>query len=254
MPRATGLLGWLDARGDDLVILTETSGGEGTRYLLDQCRRAGLDVIHTPDLCGDRGVAIISRVPITARPDLIGDVVPQGRVVAATVAGAPELTVIGIYVPSSDRAPDKVIRKQTFITSLLTAMQRLPDQTRARLVLGGDYNVISRDHDPPYRSFLEFEYGMLDTLCDLGMADAFQHCAPRVQAHSWIGRGGNGYRFDYFHIGTELIAHAASCSYLHEPRQLRLSDHAAVSLTLTMPPIARLDIDPAGLNSAGTLF
>ncbi len=253
-PRAQALLRWLDGRDEDVFILTETSVGDGTAYLLDQCRRAGLDVIHTPDPAGDRGVALISRVPLVARPDFVAGVTLPGRVAAATIDGRPELAVVGVYVPSSDRAPDKVARKRGFIASLLAVLDRLPDETRTWLVIGGDYNVITRDHQPPYRGFLPFEYQMLDALDCLGLVDAHQQCSPGVQAHSWIGRSGNGYRFDYFHVGAALTERVVACSYLHEPREQKLADHAAVGLTLDLPAVVRLPGDPGGLADVGTLF
>lgn len=255
LPRARALLRWLDQRDDDVVILTETSSGEGTAYLLEQCRRAGLSVTHAPAPDGDRGVALVSRAATVARPDLVAGVSPPGRVAAVTIASSTsELTVFGVYVPSSDRAPNKVARKQGFITSLLAAVRGLPDQARARLVLGGDYNVITRDHQPPHRGFLPFEYQMLDTLHGLGLVDAYRHRRPEGQVHSWIGRSGNGYRFDYIHVGTDLRDDIVNCDYLHEPRDERLSDHAAVALTLRAAAPVRLPVDPAGLAGAGALF
>jgi exonuclease III len=254
LTRAQALLRWLDTRTEDLFILTETSSGPGTTHLLDQCRNAGLTVIHTPGTAGDRGVAIVSRVPIVARPDLAAGVTLPGRVAAGTIAADPELTVIGVYVPSSDRAPDKVSRKRDFIATLLTAVDNIPAAERATLVLGGDYNVITRDHQPRYPGFLPFEYAMLDALESHDLVDAYQHCSPGVQAHSWIGRSGNGYRFDYFHVGQALVDHIVDCSYLHEPRELKLTDHAAAALTLRMPRVARLTADTARQTGAGTLF
>ncbi len=254
LTRAQALLRWLDARTEELFILTETSSGPGTAHLLDHCRQAGLTVIHTPGAAGDRGVAIVSRVPIAARPDLVAGVSLPGRVAAGTIAGDPELTVVGVYVPSSDRAPDKVSRKRDFVATLLTAVDRIPAAERATLVLGGDYNVIARDHQPQYLGFLPFEYAMLDALETHGLVDAYQLCSPGVQAHSWIGRSGNGYRFDYFHVGPALVDHVAGCSYLQEPRELKLTDHAAAVLTLRLPQVARLTAAPRGQSGTGTLF
>lgn len=252
--RARALLAWLDERADDLVILTETSAGQGTAYLLDQARQAGLTVVKTPDPPGERGVAILSRVPIVARPDLAAGVTLPARVAAATVPGEPEITVLGVYVPSSDRAPDKIARKRDFIASLLAALAALPAACRSRLVLGGDYNVIRRDHQPSYRGFLPFEYAMLDTLDAHALADAQRLCSPDVQEYSWIGRSGNGYQFDYFHIGAEIASRLQTCRYLHQPRERGLSDHAAVSLCLHMPAPVGLPVDTSGMSSAGALF
>lgn len=62
--RAGALLRWLTSRPEDVLILTETSAGAGTAYLLDHFRQAGYVVVYTPDGNGDRGTALVSRVQI----------------------------------------------------------------------------------------------------------------------------------------------------------------------------------------------
>jgi exonuclease III len=253
LPRAKHLLTWLDTRDDDLFIFTETSNGAGTAHLLDQCRAAGLSVISTAGIDGDRGCSIISRVSVTARPDLLPTVTLPGRAVAATVDSDPTITVLGLYVPSSDRTPDKVANKQAFLASVLHDLREFSDQQRATLVAGGDYNVIARDHDPRYPMFLPFEYEFLDQLSELGLTDAYQQLHPATQEHSWFGRDGFGYRFDYFHVGAALIPALVGCDYLQAPRERRLTDHAGVALTLQVSA-QRTDSDSHELANAGTLF
>ncbi len=254
LPRARRLLAWLDARDDSLIILTETSNGPGTTYLLEQCRAAGLHVIHTPSPDGDRGCAIVSRLPTTARPDLIAGITLPGRAVAVTVNTDPAITVLGLYVPSSDRAPTKVAKKRTFLTSVVDGLRGLTADQRAHSIIGGDYNVISRDHQPRYPGFLSFEYEFLDALEQLDLADAHQRLHPATQAHSWIGRRGNGYRFDYLHTGAALTPYLASCNYLHYPREHQLSDHAAVTATLRLAVHHHLTVVNAPLAEAAALF
>lgn len=253
LPRAKRLLAWLDTRDDDLVILTETSNGAGTAHLLNQCRAAGLSVACSPSTDGDRGAVIVSRLPMTARPDLTPTITLPGRAVAVTLDTEPVVTVLGLYVPSSDRAPDKVTKKRAFLTSVLDDLRSAPDPQRAHLVIGGDYNVVTRDHQPPYRGFLPFEYDFLDALPLIGLTDAHQHLHPGVQAHSWLGRAGNPYRFDYFHTGTAITPHLTGCDYLHEPRELGLTDHAGVALTIQARPRRAAPSRPS-LTGAGALF
>lgn len=64
-----------------------------------------------------------------------------------------------------------------------------------------------------------------------GLVDALQQCAPNEQAYSWVGRTGDGYRYDYFHIGRALAERIRTCAYLHETRERKLTDHAAMTLT-----------------------
>ena len=53
--RAEDMLRWLAGRTEDVFVLTETSAGIGTAYLLDRFRRAGFAVVHTPDATATGG-------------------------------------------------------------------------------------------------------------------------------------------------------------------------------------------------------
>jgi exodeoxyribonuclease III len=252
--RAEHLLRWLAARPEDVFVVTETSAGTGTAYLLDRFRQAGYAVVYTPNSDGDRGVALLSRVavanPLTAA---FASVSVPGRVAAVVLDTEPTVAVLGMYVPSRDRSADKTAKKQTFIESLLTAVAVLPDELRTRLVVGGDYNVIARTHRPLHPGFLPFEYGLLEALAARGFVDAHEQCAPGEQPYSWIGRTGDGYRYDYFHVGHHLAERIASCAYLHETREQRLTDHAAVMLALNLDAVQRLDTSQPA-DDALTLF
>lgn len=238
--RAENLLIWLAARPEDVFVLTETSAGAGTAYLLDQFRQAGYAVVNTPD-GGDRGAALVSRIPVLGEHLVSLDKVTiPARVAAAVLDTQPRVSVVGVYVPSRDRSVDKTERKQLFIGSLLDALAGLPAAARAGLVLGGDYNVISRTHQPAHVGFLPFEYGLLETLTEYGLLDAHEHCAPGTQPHSWIGRTGDGYQYDYFHVARGLSTYIEACTYLHETRGQQLTDHAAVTLSLRVDA-TRLD-------------
>lgn len=230
--RAQRLLTWLLARDDDVIILTETSNGTGTQHLLTELGAAGLTVTHQPSPDGDRGGAIATRVPSRPAPHLTAGISLPGRAPAVTLDTDPAVTVLGLYVPSSDRAPTKVTKKRAFLTTVQDTLATMRAADRAHLVVGGDYNVISRDHQPRYSGFLAFEYEFLDTLSDLGLADIHQSLHPGVQAHSWIGRGGNGYRFDYLHAGPGLQPHLTAAAYLHQPRLDGLTDHAAHTVNI----------------------
>ncbi|MGH3922079.1 MAG: hypothetical protein ACRDTT_04275, partial [Pseudonocardiaceae bacterium] len=122
------------------------------------------------------------------------------------------------------------------------------------MIIGGDYNVIGRNHQPLHQGFLPFEFGLLETLEALSFLDAHELCHPGSQVYSWIGRTGDGYRYDYFHVACRLRSHVGGCTYLHDTREGRLTDHAAVTLQLQISDITRLDtIDPSE-SSTPTLF
>ena len=248
--RAEAMLRWLATRPEDAFLLTETSAGPGTTYLLDRFATSGYAVVHSPDSTGERGAALVSRValaePLTAS---FAEVSLPGRVAAAVLDTSPAVALVAMYVPSRDRSLGKTGRKQAFIGSFLNALDGLPGELRERLVLGGDYNVIARTHRPRHPGFLPFEFGLLEAIEAHGLVDPHERCSPGEQAHSWIGRTGDGYRYDYFHVGRALAKQISGCVYLHETRERRLTDHAAVTLNLAVDAVNRLPTrDPAGDN------
>jgi exodeoxyribonuclease-3 len=239
-PRAEAMLDWLAARPEQVLLLTETSAGPGTAHLLERFREAGHVVIKTPDE-GERGAAIVSCVKVLedASAKLAGVTVP-GRVAACLLDCEPRVFAVAVYVPSRDRSQSKTTRKQQFITSFQTALASLPEKLAANALVGGDYNVIGRDHEPRHRGFLPFEYGLLETLETAG-----------EQAHSWVGRTGDGYRYDYFYAGPGLADRITDCEYLHETRRSKITDHAALTVTLDVVPNLLPTTDPA---TSGVLF
>jgi exodeoxyribonuclease-3 len=252
--RAEATLRWLASRQEDVFVLTETSSGPGTTHLLDQLQQAGHAVIHTSN-GGDRGAAIVSRIPIVANlEEEFTAVSIPGRVAGIRLATTPPVALVGLYVPSRDQTLEKTERKERFVGSLLSCIDGLSDDTRGSLVIGGDYNVISRSHRPAHPGFLQFEYGLLEALDDHGFIDAYEQCSPGEVAHSWIDRLGAGYRYDYFHVGRGLGARIRGCVYLHETRTQRLTDHAAVALQLDVVVPARLDTSDASEPTMPSLF
>ncbi len=251
--RARMLLDWLASRPEDVFILTETSAGPGTAYLLDQFRFAGFSVIKIPDADGERGSALVSRVQIRRdlTPAFAGVSIPC-RVSAGVLDSEPEMAVLGVYVPSRDRSEEKTERKRRFIGSLIGACDSLPPSLATHLVIGGDYNVIARTHRPLHPGFLPFEFGFIHGLESRGLTDTFEAVSPGVQAYSWIGRTGDGYRYDYLHVGSALTSLIGGCDYLHETRQRKLSDHAALTLTLRAEPARLATGDPVHTAADGT--
>ncbi len=142
-------------------------------------------------------------------------------------------------------------RKRLFIESLIKACDSLPAGLASHLVIGGDYNVIARTHRPLHAGFLPFEFGLIEDLQARGLADAFEAISPAVQAYSWIGRTGDGYRYDYFHVGAALRGLIGACDYLQETRQRKLSDHAAHTLTLRASAPRLITNDPVTTSANG---
>ena len=230
-PRAKRILRWLRRRRDQLIVLSETNGGPGTELIRDGLAADGYETFATLDE-GERGVLIASRLPISARLDRLSVTLPC-RAEGIVLDTAPQLLLLGVYVPSRDRSPEKIARKEEFIASLLRSIEELPSGMRENLLLLGDYNAVARHHHPELPGFFPYEYDFHDRLSELGLGAAHELRPYGCRhPHSWIGRTGIGYLYDYAHLGSALGTRLERCQYLHGPRQQRLSDHAALALRL----------------------
>ena len=229
MARAERLLYFFEEVDADVLVLTETRPMPGTEFLLKTFRDSGYSVVTSPISRSERGVALVHRLAdVTAL--LPHKVDLSHRVAVARMDAEPRLTVVGTYVPSRDASQPKITRKRLFLAQLTEFLSTLA--TREELILVGDLNVIHREHVPRYPAFRALEYDFLEGLRDHGLVDIFAQLHPGVQAYSWIGRTGDGYRYDYVFVSKSLASHVVDCEYLNEPREERISDHAGVLLTL----------------------
>lgn len=231
--RAGRLLEFLPSFEADVLVLTETRQNPGTAQLLDSYRDSGYAVVAAQSMdASERGVAVIHRagraVPLTR--ELTAEA--RHRLVASEVCADQAITVVGAYVPSRDASPAKIARKQRFLSQMTALAGRWADE---RLVFLGDLNIVSRQHVPRFTTFRCWEYDALEALERHGLVDAYAFLHPDKQVHSWIGRKGAGYRYDYAFVSAGLVPYLTDCEYVHAPRELGLSDHAAVVLTLDLP-------------------
>jgi exodeoxyribonuclease III len=231
--RASRLLEFLPSLEADVLVLTETRQNQGTAELLGSYRDSGYAVVAAQSMdASERGVAVIQRVgrPVPLVRELTAEA--QHRLVASEVCADQAITVIGAYVPSRDASPAKIARKQRFLSQMTALAGRWANE---RLVFLGDLNIVSRQHVPHFTTFRCWEYDALEALEHHGLVDAHALLHPDEQVHSWIGRKGAGYRYDYAFVSAGLVPYLVDCEYVHEPRELGLSDHAAVVLTLDLP-------------------
>ena len=225
--RAHRLADYLLGLSLDVIVLTETRARPGTEQLLAALREAGYSsVALVPPTAGERGVAVLGRVPLGATVPPPSVDLPH-RLVDVKAAG---LRLLAVYVPSRDASQAKIERKRRFLEQMVEAVELAAGA--GHLMLMGDLNIVGRDHEPRYSAFRSWEYDALGRLAGLGLVDVFAEMHPGVQVHSWIGRTGNGYRYDYAFASQDLMGSVRRCDYLHEPRERGLSDHAALLLTL----------------------
>ncbi len=252
--RAQRQLGWLATRDEEILVLTETKDSAGCRLLADAFTAAGYHVAYAKPENGDYGVMIASK--FTASTDDFGGRVGYlpSRIAAITLPGpGGPIHVIGAYVPSRDASAEKIERKCKWLTACHEALASRP--TGAAVLLG-DLNVLEPSHQPHYSFFAPFEYDFYRQLTDdCGLIDAFRTLHPDTVEHSWVGRTGDGYRYDHAHCTADLTTNLLACDYIHQPRLDRLSDHSALSVRLAVHPGERLiTSDPAAASAPPTLF
>jgi exodeoxyribonuclease-3 len=217
----------------DVVVLTETRANDGTRALFDRCREQGYLVMgELPESSRERGVAVIRRVGPDRQPAAAEVDLPH-RLVIDDLADEAELRLVAAYVPSRDASLPKIERKRTFLDQMSAALRLVAENTR--VVFMGDLNIVGRTHVPRYPAFKAWEYEALDDISAIGLTDVYAEMNPGVQAYSWIGRTGSGYRYDYAFVSPDLVEEVEDCEYLHGPRERGITDHAAVLLTLRVP-------------------
>ncbi len=252
--RAQRQLAWLASRDEQVLVLTETKASTGCNLLADAFGNAGYTVCFPLPGPGEYGTMIVTRVAATPDPfnDAIGYLTARA---AAVTLPAPEgpLRVIGLYVPSRDASPDKTERKRRWLACCDTA---LASTARQPTILLGDLNILEPGHQPRYPFFAPFEYDFYRALASThGLTDAFRGVHPDAAEYSWVGRTGDGYRYDHAFCSWQLAGLVTSCQYLHEPRSHKLSDHAALTLHLDLAaPEALAVTDPTAVGEPATLF
>lgn len=223
-------------------MLTETARSAGCEFLAERFEGAGYSVNfpRPPQGTRERGVMIVSRLATSPLP-LPVDYLPH-RVAAVTVeTSTGPLEVVGVYVPSRDATEAKITRKRRFLEGLAAV---LPTGVVGRRLVLGDFNILEPAHVPRYRIFQEWEYAFYTGLGAAGYRDAFRFLAPDALEYSWVGRTGDGYRYDHAHVSGPLAASVEGCRYVHEPRtnEDRLTDHSALTVSLALAATAPLDV------------
>jgi exodeoxyribonuclease III len=253
--RARRQLSWLAGRDEHVMILTETKASAGCQLLAGAFAAAGYTVADGQPDPGEYGTMIISRV--AAQPDAFGDrigyLASRAAAVVLPAPGGP-LRVVGLYVPSRDASAEKIARKRKWLAACDAALASGTGEMP--LILAGDLNILEPYHEPHYAFFEPFEYEFYSSLTrDHGLTDAFRHLHPRDAEYSWVGRTGDGYRYDHAFCSQPLAVLIADCGYLHHPRTEKLSDHSALSIRLNLAPPRALPVsDPVTSTDVPTLF
>jgi len=227
---------WLRKRPEDILVLTEAKKSKGCVFLERYFQAYGYKVIFPKPKEEEFGVIIASKCLLT--PSKFSTYVDylQARVtsVKLNLPGG-EIEIIGVYVPSRDSSPEKIDKKKSFLESLTHALERAPRPSRR--IFCGDFNILEPNHVPHYSFFRGWEYDFYRSLTKYQLKDAFRHLHPSIQEYSWVGRTGDGYRYDHCFVSENLLSSVEKCYYFHESREMKLSDHSALIAELDLQSI-----------------
>ncbi|WP_156971416.1 hypothetical protein [Knoellia sinensis] len=237
--RAEALLHWLWPRDEEVWVLTEVGRGAGSGLLLSVCRAAGFDV-HVTDR-SELGVMTVARVGSWERAELAPPPLLPGRVDSlvwqpnSAGSGEAALRLLATYGAASDpvRYSSKTQRERK--RQWLTAYDRVVGEWTAqgeRGIVLGDLNLVDPVHEAPLKYVLPEETATYHALSEAhGLVDAFRVHHPDEAAISWMDHSGVGCRYDHAFVTTDLVVEA--CDLLPEPRTKGLTDHSALTVTIS---------------------
>jgi exodeoxyribonuclease III len=237
--RAHRQAAWLAGHdGADVLVLTEVSNSAGGRALVQALRAYGYEVI-VPDSTGnDFMVVVAARAgQLEAVPIRVGHL-PHRLVAVRVQVSMRTVGVVGLYVPSRGPQQRRNQDKRAFQQAVGAELPHLAMELGCEpIVVAEDLNVVEPGHQPHYAVFGEWEYRFYEKFAACGLVDAFRALHPHAIEHSWLGRSGNGYRFDHIFVTREHHRLLGACGYLHQPRLDGLSDHAAMTVTLAFDQV-----------------
>lgn len=220
----------------DVLVLTEIQHSPGGRTFVQALRSHGYTVIVPPQSVNDYMAIVAARTPNLEVAQPMIAFLPHRCTAVRMVIGTSVVGVVGLYVPSRGPQARRNLDKAAFQKAVSDYLPRLsldfPDEM---VVVAGDLNVLEPSHQPHYPFFGEWEYRFYgDFVREGGLVDAFRELRPEDVEHSWIGRAGDGYRFDHIFITRRHRSLLRTCRYLHEPRLRGLSDHSAMAVVVSL--------------------
>lgn len=236
---------WLLNREEDIFILTETKESRGCLYIEDYFQQYGYNLfsfkqeilpyeINFPhSQTGDLGVMIISKYPIIEKRNFFSEesIYFSRQTEIEVCIENEKLNIVGLYVPSRNRTEEKVLRKKRFIEGIENFLK---ENSHSNRIIMGDLNILEKNHKPHYSTFYGWEYDFYDKIIENGYTDAYKYVEPDKQEYSWVGRTRDGYRYDYCFVSKNLETCVLDCKYIHETREIRITDHSAITMTLNI--------------------
>lgn len=217
---------WIRNRKEDIFVLTEIKASRGCLFLKKYFEECGYYVLFPDIEDKEYGSMIVSKIPLSGGTLKYMAFIPSRAMCGKFSFFDKDIEIVGIYVPSRDTSEPKIKRKKLFLRALIDAFQK-SNASNPRIVCG-DFNVLEPDHNPRYSFFRGWEYDFYRQLSKHQLSDAWRFLNPSQQEYSWVGKTGDGYRYDHCFVSNSLLSTIKNSFYLHEPRLQKLSDHSAL--------------------------
>lgn len=231
--RAKQQFEWIANTKANVVILTETKSSNGCIYLKDAFEDIGFKVFF-PQAATNRYSVLVAEKGFNGKRHYLDiEFLPERIQALKLQTFMGNVLLIGLYVPSRGPKERRNVDKRKFQDQIMRLLNSFRNKDiKHHLLAGGDLNVIPPDHEPRYSLFGDWEYQFYNAFLKLGMSDGYKYTQPHGQEHSWIGKSGDGYRFDHLFLSNRLLGYVKRCNFIHEVRDTRLSDHSALYLLL----------------------
>lgn len=228
-----GLLGWLEEKAPDILLLQEVRAAP----MPEVFSPLGYQSLWHPAVKpGYSGVALASRWPLEGVQVGFGDpqIDAEGRLISAVALG---VRFASVYLPSGSGGEARQHFKERVMadfTRWVSGQLRLG----APLVLGGDFNVAHTERDiKNWRGnlqnsgFLPRERQWLSELLGLGLRDHHREALGERSEYTWWSQRAGAYQRD---VGWRIdyLLSNAEMGGVWVDRPARLSDHAPLLGTL----------------------
>lgn len=224
--RARELLAYLWLREEQVLVLTEMTGGAGSRLMLQVCEAAGYVVLAPPLKVRERGCVVIVR---DAALKVGTAEFPEGpRVVRVPIDG---VTLLGVYGVASDpvrySGSAQRDRKRAWLTRFTDLAAAEKDSGPVLII--GDLNFVDPDDRDGLPYVLAEERAAYDRLLELGFVDAYRAITGSTSI-TWVDHGGVGCRYDHaFACGLRVVGAEID----DVPRVEGHTDHSAIAVDVT---------------------
>lgn len=222
------------AHDPDVIVLTEFRTRPGTE-LCAKLQAAGWPYAESTNPEGiDNGICAISRTPVIRARRCPAP--PENRVRWLDIdlpehgLGIATLHILCSVPRLKDGVPGEA--KTRFWNAVLRA-------AKARLhepfLFVGDFNTGAHRRDEVRKTFVCAEH--FGKLSDMGWTDMWRQYNTGPTEWTWYsklrgGAPGNGFRLDHAFATPSLISRITGCRYSHQERELGISDHSILIVTV----------------------